>query len=320
MVLQSSVGVDVSKDTLDAAFTTDGSKFSTRTYPNTTRGFAELWNWLMELSPEGWKLALEATSAYHKALVRDFAERGIVPLVLNPKQARDLARGLGILRKDDATDARVLALCAKMAWRAPQSLPSLTAEALQEISRRLDVLTRQLAAERKRLLKPGAGKELVASARRHIRWLQAEIEKLEKQWLEALAKIPELVKSYALALGVPGVGPKTARVVISELYATPRERTAKQCAAYAGVSPNDRSSGTSLKKPARTSPAGNKRLRTALYMGAVSTLRFDLECRDLYDRIIGEGKHEKLAIVAVMNKQIRRIHAVVSRGTPFVRT
>ena len=70
----------------------------------------------------------------------------------------------------------------------------------------------------------------------------------------------------------------------------------------------------------RTSPTGNKRLQTALYMGAVYNLRCDYESRELYARIVGKGKHQKVAIVAVMNKLIRRIHATVQRGTPFVRT
>jgi transposase len=162
-----------------------------------------------------------------------------------------------------------------MAWREPDCPIDSLSEELQEISRRLDVLTRLMADERRRLLKPGAGKALTASSRKHIRWLEAEIERLEGEWLEALNQSPELLKTYLLSLGVPGVGHKTARVVVSELYANSRSRTVKECAAYAGVAPFERSSGTSLRKPSRTSPTGNKRLRTALYMGAVSNLRND---------------------------------------------
>jgi len=150
-----------------------------------------------------------------------------------------------------------------------------------------------------------------------MRHLEKEVERLERQWLEALGRCPELLKAYALALGVPGVGPKTARVVVSELLAAPRQRTVRQCFAYAGLAPHERTSGTSLRKPGRTFATGNKRMRTALYMGAVSNLRTDSESRKLYARIVGQGKHKKVAIVAVMNKLMRRIAAVVNRGTPY---
>ncbi len=83
------------------------------------------------------------------------AELGVKVLVLNPKQARDLAKGLGVLRKSDHTDAIVLGQCAKMAWREPTALASGKPYELQEISRRIGVLTRMRGSERKRLLKPG---------------------------------------------------------------------------------------------------------------------------------------------------------------------
>lgn len=320
MLHQACAGVDVSKDTLDAAFTLDGECFATRKFSNDKEGHEEAWEWLSGLAPEGWRLALEATSAYHRSFCVFFEMRGARPLVLNPKQARDLARGLGVLRKDDATDARVLALCAAMAWREPNALPDEFGHELQEISRRLDSLTREKAAERRRLLKPCACKALTDSVRRHLHWLEKELERMERQWLEALDRSEPLLRAYALALGVPGVGHKTARVVVSELYATPRARTVKQCTAYAGLAPHERTSGTSLRKPGRTFPTGNKRLRTALYMGAVSNLKCDHESRELYARIVGQGKHKKVAIVAVMNKLMRRVAAVVERGTPYLRS
>jgi len=319
MLHQACTGVDVSKDTLDFALTLDGERFSMRTFSNDKKGHKAAWEWLSEEAGGPWRLALEATSAYHKAFVAFFSGLGARPLVLNPKQARDLARGLGVLRKDDATDARVLAMCAVMAWREPEALPDAASETLQELSRRLDVLARLAADERKRLQKPGAGKGLLESVRRHLKWLVKEIERLEGEWLEAVVGCPRLFRAYSLALGVPGVGHKTARVVVSELYAAQRQRTVRQCAAYAGLAPHERTSGTSLRRPGRTVSTGNKRLRSALYMAAVSTLRHDAECRDLYLRVTGQGEHAKVGIVAVMNKLLRRIAAVVERGTPYVR-
>lgn len=315
------VGIDISKDTLDVCAGFDGKSFQTFRAANGSKGFQAIWDWLLNLAKTPtWRIALEATSAYHHLLVRHFEEQGARILVLNPKQARDLAKGLGILRKDDQVDAKVLSLCAMMAWREPELLPDEAGRRLQEISRRLDVVVRLRADEKRRAQKPGSCSELLASVQRHIVWLSKEIVRLEQEWLQALNASPELLKSYALALGVPGVGHKTARVIVSELCAAPRRRTVRQCAAYAGLAPHARTSGTSLRKPSRTSPSGNKRLKTALYMGAVGMLNRDAECRDLYMRILGQGKPQKVALVAVMHKMMRRLAAVLERGTPYLKT
>src|SRR5665213_690217 len=69
-----------------------------------------------------------------------------------------------------------------------------------------------------------------------------------------------------------------------------RERTSKQCVAYAGPAPQEQTSGTSLRRKDRLFATGNKILRCALYMGAVGAIRTDPESKDLYARIVGAGK------------------------------
>lgn len=121
-ILHLSTGIDVSKDTLDVAFTDYKGKARTFQVANGEEGFAQLAKELAKAAPkECWRIALEATCAYHRAVVFSMLGLGVKVLVLNPKQARDLARGLGVLRKNDKTDAAVLALCAKMAWREPEA-------------------------------------------------------------------------------------------------------------------------------------------------------------------------------------------------------
>ncbi len=119
------IGVDVSKDTLDVAIYGPDGLLDSFKVSNDDKGFAQIHKRLSgKGSPESWHIALEATSAYHRAIVLWMAEIGVKVLVLNPKQARDLAKGLGVLRKSDHTDAIVLGQCAKMAWREPTALAS----------------------------------------------------------------------------------------------------------------------------------------------------------------------------------------------------
>ena len=313
------IGIDVSKDTLDVAFTDHKGKSRAFQVTNDEEGFAMLANELARAAPkECWRIALEATSAYHRAVVFHMLGLGVKVLVLNPKQARDLARGLGVLRKNDKTDAGVLALCAKMAWREPEALAQGVGHRLQEVSRRIEVLTSRRAGERKRLLKPGVGELVQESCRRQIGLLDEELALMERAW-EELLEGSEFETAYTNVRSVPGCGAVTARKVVSEMLVVPRTRTKAQCVAYAGLAPHEQTSGTSLRRKATTFSTGNKFLRTALYMGAVSSLRHDQQSRDLYLRLVSAGKPKKVAIVAVMAKLMRRIAAVANRGTPWVK-
>lgn len=319
-ILHLNIGIDVSKDTLDVAFHNAHGKPVTFQTSNSKGGFDETFKELSKVAPpQAWHIALEATSAYHRAVVAAMLARGVKVLVLNPKQARDLARGLGVLRKNDKTDAGVLALCAKMAWREPEMLAQGTGYELQEVSRRIEVLTSQRAGEKKRLLKPGVCALVKDSCERQIRALDKEIAVMETKWKKLLESSQEMRAAFDNVLTVPGCGQATARKVVSEMLVVPRARTTAQCVSYAGLAPHEQTSGSSLRRKAQTFSTGNKFLRTALYMGAVSALRHDAPSRDLYLRLVAAGKPKKVAIVAVMAKLMRRIAAVANRGTPWVK-
>lgn len=319
-ILHLNIGIDVSKDTLDVAFLALTGKKGSFQVSNDQAGFKALAKELGQAAPcEHWRIALEATSAYHRAVVMAMLEAGVKVLVLNPKQARDLARGLGVLRKNDKTDASILALCAKMAWREPEPLAHGLGHQLQEVSRRIEVLTTRRAGERKRLLKPGVCGLVKESCLRQVGLLDDEILQLERAWRELLAQSNEFEKAFVNVRSVPGCGETTARKVVSEMLVVPRSRTTAQCVAYAGLAPHEQTSGTSLRRKATTFSTGNKFLRTALYMGAVSAIRHDHGSRELYIRLVSAGKPKKVAIVAVMAKLMRRIAAVANRGTPWVK-
>jgi len=319
-ILHLHVGIDVSMDTLDVAFIGARGKPCSFKVPNDREGFDETFRRLAGAAPpEAWRIALEATSAYHRAVVAAMLERGVEVLVLNPKQARDLARGLGVLRKNDKTDAGVLALCAKMAWRKPERLAQGAGYEIQEVSRRIEGLTAQRAGEKKRLLKPGLCRLVRESCERHVRALDEEIRLMERAWTELLERSCELKAAFDNVRTVPGCGRATARKVVSEMLVVPRARTTAQCVAYAGLAPHEQTSGSSFRRKSSTFSSGNKALRTALYMGAVSALRHDAQSRDLYLRLVAAGKPKKVAITAVMAKLMRRIAAVANRGTPWVK-
>jgi len=103
MMTDDSIGIDISKDSLDVHRLSDGG---TATFPNSPRGFRTLSTWLGCDIPT--RVVFEATGPYHRGLER--ALSGKFPLVkVNPLQARRFAQACGTRVKTDAVDARMLA-------------------------------------------------------------------------------------------------------------------------------------------------------------------------------------------------------------------
>ena len=98
------VGVDIAKDSLDVCFLDNGKRFTTTNDPT---GFRQL---LQELPTTGTCLVVvEATGGYQRDMVVELVAAGHQVAVVNPRQVRDFARGLGILAKTDRLDAEVIA-------------------------------------------------------------------------------------------------------------------------------------------------------------------------------------------------------------------
>jgi len=315
--MEAVIGIDVSKDALDVCLLSEGGRAANARFSNDEAGFQDLLAWARGPGAFRGRFAMESTGAYHKALVRFLRLSGAEALVLNPRRCRDLAKGLGILDKDDPLDARVVALAVSMSRPASQRAEPETKEELREVSRRIEQLKNELAKERTRLREPRLSLLVSESLRRSIGFLLAEIEDLEKLWLKVLERDEALENAYRLVLTVPQIGPKTARVLVSELPDAAKVDGARRACGLAGLVPKRRRSGTSLRAPDRLSPCCNRRLKKAVYMPAVQALRRSAELRDFYARLINNGKHPSQALAAVMRKILLRALQVLERGTPW---
>ncbi len=316
-MLHAYVGIDVAKLTLWAHLSLEDGRYWSREFANTDEGIGQLIRWIAEHAPGAQaRVCLEATGTLGRLCSRAFAKEGFDVRLMNPAQARDLASGLGILDKSDRVDARVLARCAELGLGREGAIPSKIKERLQDISRRIDSLTVQRAAEKTRLKNPSIAEEAKESLRRHIAFLTEEIEALEALWKNIAQSSEEIHERFCLLKTVAGIGDKTARVLTSEL---PEELSPRKAAGYAGLAPRERSSGTRLKGKERIR-GGNPRVRKALFLAAGILIRLDIDARSLHDRLVDAGKDNRLALIAVANKLARWVAAVLTRKTPWIPT
>ncbi len=302
------VGIDVSKAHLDVALLPTGESF---VIPNNEEGLEELLGRLEGLCPT--LVVLEATGGFERPLAAVLAASGIAVAVLNPTQTRDFARARGRLAKTDALDAKVLARFAEAVRPTPRTLPDAEAREFQAILARRRQLIQMMTAEKNRL-GAATSKAVARRIEAHIRWLEKELSRTDRDLDETIESSPTFKENEALLRSVPGVGPVLCRTLLAELpelgSLSPRELSA-----LVGVAPLNRDSGTLRGR--RSVWGGRGRVREALYMGALIASRHNPTIRAFYVRLLAAGKPKKVALVACMRKLLVILNAVMRDRTPW---
>jgi transposase len=307
------VGVDVSKDRLDVCVRRgEAQRHNDNSFvvAHDDGGIETLVSRLLEERPE--LVILEATGGFERAVVAALAAEGLPVAVVNPRQAREFASATGRLAKTDRIDASILARFAEAIRPAPKPLPDEEIRALQGILARRRQLLGMLTAENNRL--PTATKPVAKRIAAHIKWLEKELSRTDRDLEEAIKSSPTLGENEALLRSVPGVGPVLARTLLAEVPEL-GTLTHKRVAALVGVAPLNRDSGTLRGR--RAVWGGRAEVRAALYMGALVATRRNPAIREFYERLLAAGKPKKVALVACMRKLLSILNAVLKHRTPW---
>lgn len=282
------------------------------TADNTREGIGRLVRDLSKRCPGGCVLrfCMEHTGPCAEDAWRVLAGLGQEVCMLDPAKVRHYAKACGIAAKTDPIDAAVIRRYAEQTHPEPTPRPSKERLALREQTGTREFLVRQRArcAQRLECARDGTCREVL---RREIRSLDVRIARLEKQIGELVASDAELKALSEGLQDIQGVGEVTARLVVAlvpELGTLGR----RHAASLAGLAPHPRESG--LWHGQRKTGGGRKGVRTALYMAALTGMRFNPELRRVHERLSKEaGKPFKVAMVAVMRKLFVRMDAVAAR-------
>ena len=305
-------GVDVSKDRLDVCLRRSESERHDDTFfvTHDDTGIDALISRLLKERPV--MVILEATGGFERAVVGALGATGLPVAVVNPRQVRDFARATGRLAKTDRIDAKILARFAEAVRPVPKPLPDEEIRALQNILARRRQLVGMLTAENNRLT--SATKPVAKRIAAHIRWLEKELSRIDRDLDAAIKSSSALRKNEALLRSVPGVGPVLARTLLAEVPEL-GTLTHKRLAALVGVAPLNRDSGTFRGR--RGVWGGRAEVRAALYMGALVAARRNPVVREFYERLLAAGKPKKVALVACMRKLLAILNAVFKHRTPW---
>ena len=262
-------------------------------------------------------MCLEATGRYGEGLAEYFFEAGHQVSMVNPARIKKYAESQLKRNKTDQMDAVVIAdFCRTQEpphWRpaTPQK------RELQEMSRRLEALIEQRTRETNRL-KSGQDCEVVLeSLQDSLSFLDEQISKLEERIREHIDRHPDLKEEFDLLTSIRGIGDKTAIKLMAELPDVKRFDCVGQVVAYAGLSPQQHSSGSSVHKKSRLTKMGKQSLKTAMYFPALSAIRFNPIVKAMAERLQARGKDKMVIVGAAMRKLLQLVYGVLKSGKPF---
>ena len=155
-------------------------------------------------------------------------------------------------------------------------------------------------------------KVVVNSLKRSLKQVKKEIETLESKLLFLVKEVHQDVLTRLKT--IPGIGPKTAIMLVVLTDGFDRFKSGSELCSYAGLTPVIRQSGSSVKGRARISKIGNQKLRSLLFMCSFNACKYNKACREIYERIVAKGKSKKLALIAVCNKLLKQAFAIAKSG------
>jgi len=303
-------GIDVSKARLDVFVLPQRISLA---FDNAGRGIAALRKQLQRRGVQ--RVVLEATGGLEYPVARALSDAGLQVARVQPGRVRGYRCFLGKRAKTDALDAELIARFARaMPEDDIRPIPSEQAEAVRSLSARRRQLVELLVQEKTRL-KMTRDRFVLQSLRTVIAGLNAERARIEAALAAAIAEDDAIRHKCELLRSVPGIGAVVASVLITdlpELGALNRH----QVASIAGLAPHPQRSGTSMHGDHIS--GGRSCVRTALYMAALSAIRYNPTFKAFYRRLLDAGKPRKLAIVAVARKLVVLANAIVKADTPWL--
>lgn len=301
-------GIDVAKDKLDLA-RSDDADAAVLTCPNAPDGVAQV-TAALAACPHLACVVVEATGGLEQPLLDALLDAHLPVALANPGHVRHFAKGLGILAKTDAIDARVLAAFARHA--APRLAEKRAAnraelEALVTCRRQLVHVRTEQLNRRGRTRSTAALRSIDAV----LKTLDAQVDSLDRQIRTLIESDDDMGRFDRLLRSVPGVGPTLSATLLAEMLEL-GTLGRRQAAALAGVAPFSRDSGRT--RGTRSIRGGRGAVRSVLYMATIAAMRFNPVIKAFARRLLDAGKRKKVVIVACMRKLLTILNAMLREG------
>ena len=316
MLEQPVLGIDVSKDKLDVDLLVN-AKHKHHIFDNQAQGHQQLVQWIKKQGLGAVHTCMEATGQYGEAVAEYLYTHGFSVSVVNP--ARIKAYGQSQLRrnKTDKADAQLIADFCLSQNPALWSPPPASFKDLQAMTRRLEDLQNNRQQESNRLQSGLSNSVVIDDLNAHLEYLDKQITKLRQSIQEHIDHHPDLKQQQELLESIPGIGSLTAAKLLSEIRNVSDFDSARQLAAYAGLTPKNFRSGSSIHRKTVLSKTGNANIRKMLFLSAISAKRWNPIIRSFCERLALSGLKPMEIIGAAMRKLLHLVFGILKSRRPF---
>lgn len=309
------IGIDISKEKFDVCFSFELTEYKQDCYSYDDKGIKEF---LKEVS-EDCTCVMEATGIYHLRLAYALFEHGAFVSVVNPLSVKNFSRAVMCRTKTDKSDARILAEYARRMELNKWEPTSENYIRVQQMYRSIELFLINITQAENQIEaicnSPVYDKALCCTLKSHVKQLKKRIEKLEEQ-IEALIKEEDSCVVGRICT-IPGIGKKTAIALLVATKGLHGFDNYRQVSSYLGLCPRIYDSGKSVHGKAHICKMGMGWIRKLLYMCSISAIKYNKNCMDLYNRLREKGKPVKLAMIAVANKLLKQIFAIVKNNNVY---
>ena len=327
-IIKYAFGIEISKDSLDIRFgsidTEQRTKISnTKSFKNTEQGIIELYLYRTSLVKDDKPVyyIMEATGVYFEKLAFYLKEKGEKVIVILPNKSKYYRQSLDPKGKSDEIDSAALTQLGLERNLREWEIPALAMRELKELTREYETINNmmtqfknQLHAKKHSKFSFGSTEERLKQSIKmfnsQLKTILSEIEKIIKQDPELYMKVDMIVNS------LKGVGLITIAKIIAETNCFSLIKNKNQLSSYAGLDVIEDSSGNRIGIT-KISSKGNSHLRHALYMPALSAIKYINEMKNLYIRICVKHKAKKVGLTAVMRKLLILIYTLWKKNEPY---
>ncbi len=302
------IGIDISKASFDVGYQRKDEKFSFFKFGNNAKGF----NKFRKLINNGDHCVMEATGPYYLFLAQYLFDQGFNVSVVNPLQIKHFVRMRMVRAKTDKKDAMMIALYGQSEqpklWKPNEKYIMQLQQnhtAIEGLQKQSTMLNNQLEAFSQI---PDCDKAVMRELRALLKTIKMKIAKLETRMLEIVKE--HYGAAFSSLQTIPGIGPKTAIILIAITNNFKKFDDIKKLSAYVGLAPRVYESGTSVKGKGHITKMGNKYLRKLLYLCAWTAKKYNNQCIAMYERLSAKGKPERVIKIAIANKLLRQAFAI----------
>lgn len=327
-ILKQVLGIDVAQKELVTCLGRMYEDFETelfarKTFANNQKGFLAMVTWIKKLTADdvSIRFVMEATGVYHESVAYFLESKGYAVSIVLPNKISNYFRTLDVKSSTDQTASQAITLFGLerklKEWKPPKQvfkfIKQLSREYDQIISERT-VAKNQLHAENAQAF---PNKKSLERTKARIRLLNRQACEIKNEIIALTKDDPKLNRSVEIICSIPGVGMLTAATVLAETNGFELILNKRQLTSYAGFDVVEKQSGTSIRVRPKISKRGNKHLRKAMHMPALSAIRHCQKFKNTYARIVALHGIKMKAAVAIQRKLLELIYTLHKKDQPF---